>query len=169
MSDGVWHPGHTRSTLLDDRTIPVGTAFYASMWQLNVKDFPPQDVTDERLQTSQCRLPTLLALSESQTAGRCHGSTQAVLPAEPWSPGSLGILLSGLAPGLHGSNALKPWPPDGTFPADIEKKFYHQICFSQSCSCIESVPLLSSLTLSHQKSNFSTFIIQILVRSHLYH
>lgn len=47
---------------------------------------------------------------------------QTLLPAEPWSPGTYGNLLSGLAPGLHHSNACKPPAPDVTFSADSGKK-----------------------------------------------
>lgn len=47
---------------------------------------------------------------------------QTLLPAEPRSPGTHGNLLSGLAPGLHHSNARKLQPPDVTFPADSGEK-----------------------------------------------
>ena len=54
---------------------------------------------------------------------------QTLQPAEPWSPGTHGNGLRRLAPGLRLSNAWRPQPPDVTFPADTEKKYFYSLFY----------------------------------------
>lgn len=109
---------------------PTGTTATASKWQLNVKDFPTKRRQPDVSSRHHAVCQASLGVSTFATAGRFRVYARALLPAEPWAPGTHCNWLSRLAPGLHPSNAWRPQPPDVTFPADTGKNIH-----SVSLSC----------------------------------